>query len=221
LTLGRSGSDIEFSCGAGSAAAYRSIPPGGRGRGVLVVVDAPAPAGFARDACDRLARAGWVALAPELPDLDSAGFDVERVAPILDGAIGELLNCDATEGARVGALGFGAAGALAVLVAAKNPRVGAVIDFYGAPEDDALADLDLTSVAAPVLCIFGEADSSVADGAARVIEARLTEAGARVRLLVLSGAGHGFMNEAAADQFDAVAAAAGWDAAQAFLGAEL
>ena len=75
LTLGRSGSDIEFSCDAGSASAYRALPPSGRGRGVLVIDEAPAPAEFARGVCDRLARAGWTALAPELPSICAQALD--------------------------------------------------------------------------------------------------------------------------------------------------
>jgi carboxymethylenebutenolidase len=219
LTLGRSGSDIEFSCDAGSARAYLALPPSGRGRGVLVVDDAPALGAFAREVCDRLARAGWTALTPELPGAGAP--DAEGVAPFLDGAVDALLRRDATDGARVGVVGFGAAGPLAVFAAARNRRVGAAIDFYGAPQGDAFGGTELSAVAAPILCIFGDADAAITGGAARDFEAQLTGAGARVRLLVLPGAGPGFMNEGHADRFDAVAAAAAWDAALAFLAAEV
>jgi carboxymethylenebutenolidase len=186
---------------------------------VLVIDEAPAPAEFARGVCDRLARAGWTALAPELPSGEA--LEVEGVAPLLDGAIEALLSCDGTDGARVGVIGFGAAGPLAVLAAARNRRVGAAIDFYGAPASDAFAGVELSAIAAPILCIFGAADAAVSAGAAREFEAQLSGAGVRVRLLALPDAGHGFMDEARADRFDAAAAAAAWDAALAFLAAEL
>ncbi len=59
--------------------------------------------------------------------------------------------------------------------------------------------------------------AQVLDGAAQNLEARLTTA----RLKVEPGAGFGFMNEARADLHAATAAAAGWEAAIAFLGASL
>lgn len=186
---------------------------------MLVVDEAATLGAFAREVCDRLARAGWIALAPELPG--AAAPAAEGVAPFVDGAIDALLRCDGTDGARVGAIGFGAAGPLAVFAAARNRRVGAAIDFYGAPEGDALGGAELSALATPILCIFGAADAAITGGAARDFEAQLTGAGARVRLLVLPGAGRDFMNEAQADRYDAVAAAAAWDAAQAFLAAEL
>ena len=43
----------------------------------------------------------------------------------------------------------------------------------------------------------------------------------RVHVRVQPGVGHGFMNEERADRFDAAAAAQGWDAALAYLRAEL
>jgi carboxymethylenebutenolidase len=221
VTLGRSGSDFEFSCGAGSVAAYRAIPPTGRGRGVLVVGEAPGLAAFERDVCDRLARAGFVALAPGLPQAAGGGCDAEAAPPILDGALDELLNCDATDAAQLGVLAFGAGAARGLLTAARNRRVAAVVACDGALESEALDAAELPAVGAPLLWILGAEDDLLASGAARDAEARLSEAGVSVRLCAQPGAGHGFLDEGRVEVFDAAAAAEAWDLALAFLGAEL
>jgi carboxymethylenebutenolidase len=220
-------SDIDFPCGDGRVAAYRALPGRGRGRGVLVVHGGFGLDGFAREACDRLARSGFVALAPDLlggrttadpADAASraAGLDAGAAARVLEAAIAELFACDATEGARVGALGFGSGGALALRAAAASRRVGAVVDVEGALPEAAPAALEI-----PVLALFGAEDEAVAKGAVRELESRLGEAGARVRVRLLAGAGLGFADPARADVYAAAAAADAWDALLAFLAAEL
>ncbi len=110
---------------------------------------------------------------------------------------------------------FGLGGVLALEAGARNRRILCVVDFYGVP--DAESTEDALQLDVPALLIFGEEDAQVLDGAARNLEARLTTA----RLKVEPGAGFGFMNEAHADLHAATAAAAGWEAAIAFLGASL
>jgi carboxymethylenebutenolidase len=218
--LGSAGSDIELAVdergsagddaglGADKAAAYHALPPTGRGRGVLVVDETGALTDFARDACDRLARAGFAALAPDLADAANAG-------PLLAAGVQYLLDDAATDGSGVGAVGFGLGGAMALAAGARNRRIRCVVDFYGVP--DAEPPQDAPPLEVPTLLIFGEEDAQVLDGAARNLEARLTTA----RLKVEPGAGFGFMNEARADLHAATAAAAGWEATIAFLGASL
>jgi dienelactone hydrolase len=96
-----------------------------------------------------------------------------------------------------------------------------VVDFYGAPEDEVLAEADLSSIAASVLCIFGRQDPAVDGGVARDFETQLTIAGARVQLQIEPDAGFGFMDDSRVDRFAADAAQSGWDAVLAYFGAEL
>ncbi len=104
---------------------------------------------------------------------------------------------------------------MALAAGARNRRIRCVVDFYGVP--DAEPSQDTPPLDVPTLLIFGGEDAQVLDGAAQNLEARLTTA----RLKVEPGAGFGFMNEARADLHAATAAAAGWEAAIAFLGASL
>jgi carboxymethylenebutenolidase len=205
----RIGTDIELMIeGDGAvtkATAYHAVSARGHGRGVLLLGDSPGLGDFARDACDRLARAGFVALAPEL----EGGEDAIRAA---EAGVRRLLDDGATDGARVGALGFGAGGALALALAAASPRVGAVVDCYGVPGEMPPG----TGVGAdtPVLLVFGERDPRVQEGLVRELERALGSA----RVELAPEAGDGFMDPVRADRFVAGAAAAGWDAILAFLG---
>ena len=221
VTLGRSGSDFEFSCGAGSVPAYRAAPRGGWGRGVLILGDTPELADFERDVCERAARAGFVALAPGLPRASDGGFDAEAAPAVLDGALDELLNCDATDAARLGVVAFGAGAAQGLQMAARNRRVAAVVVCDGELESEALDDVELPAIGAPLLWILGAEDDALESGLAGDVEARLAEAGVTVRLCIQRDAGRGFLDEARADVFDAEAAAEAWDLALAFLRAEL
>ena len=90
-----------------------------------------------------------------------------------------------------------------------------MVDFYGVPDADPTQDALPLEI--PALLIFGEGDARVLDGTAQNLGARLATA----RLKVEPDAGFGFMNEARADLHAATAAAAGWEAAIAFLGASL
>ena len=145
-------------------------------------------------------------------------FDLDQAAADLDAAVMELQNQDATEGARVGILGFSLGGQLALSTAARNPRIGATVDFYGLHAD---ARPDWTSVKAPLLAIFAGDDAAISEPAIRSLEADLERAEIRARVEVRDGLRHGFMNAARADVFDATAAAESWDTVLAFLRAEL
>lgn len=232
MTLGRGGVDIRFPADPGDGgelSGYRAAPASGRGRGVLVVPEAWGLVDPIRDACDRLAREGFVALAPDLYAGRTAGdaaaaarlmaeFEVARHARDLDAAIAALQSDDAVDGSRVGAVGFCAGGQLALLAATRNRRIGAVVDFYGVHP---AVRPDFQALEAPVLGIFGERDTTVPPEAVDELRRALEAAGAHARIQVVPGVGHAFMNDARPDCYDAEAATQGWDSLLGFLRAEL
>ncbi|MGH0032601.1 MAG: dienelactone hydrolase family protein, partial [Myxococcota bacterium] len=112
MARGRAGSDIDLDAGASASKlpAYHAVPAAGRGRGVLVLGETGALDDFARDVCDRLARAGFAALAP-----DAGGAGAGRAA--IEAGVRALLDDDATDGPRLGGLGF-AQGGVRLLAAA-------------------------------------------------------------------------------------------------------
>jgi carboxymethylenebutenolidase len=170
-----------------------------------------------------------VALAPDLyrgeraSDPDAAGrlmmgLEIPRAARDLDAAVRAMLGHEAVVGSRVGAVGFCMGGQLALFAATRNPRIGAVVDFYGIHPN---VTLDPSGLRAAVLGIFAERDAFVPPEAARKLEAELRGAGVRARFEVYPGVDHAFFNDSRPDVYDARAAARAWSEALAFLRAEL
>jgi carboxymethylenebutenolidase len=248
----RGGREIEFasggaaSAGGGAASAgggaaatasgepervrgYLATPASGRGPGVLVIQEWWGLVDHITEVCDRFAREGFVALAPDLyrgestSDPDAAGrlmmgLEIPRAARDLDGAVQALRAEPGTEGPKVGAVGFCMGGQLALFAATRNPAIGAVVDFYGIHPN---VTLDLSGLQAAVLGIFAEHDTFVPPEAARKLEADLRAAGKRAVCEVYPGVGHAFFNDTRPDVYDAQAAARAWSDTLAFLRAEL
>jgi len=233
----RGGREIEFASGAEPGATgepervrgYLATPASGHGPGVLVIQEWWGLVDHVRDVCDRFAREGFVALAPDLyrgetaSDPDTAGrlmmhLEIPRAARDLDGAVKALLDEPATDGPRIGAVGFCMGGQLALFAACRNPAIGAVVDFYGVHPK---VTLDLSGLQAAVLGIFAERDEFVPPDVARKLEADLKGAGKRAVCQIYPGVGHAFFNDTRPDVYDADAAARAWSETLAFLRAEL
>jgi carboxymethylenebutenolidase len=207
----RAGAEIRFSAAAESCCAYLATPAAPRGRGVLVVHEAPGLGEFERDLCDRLAREGFVALAPEWR---GAPAPADR----LDAAVLALLSHDACEGPQVAAVGCGAGGALAQEVASRSPRIGALVCCWPSPVQPGP---DLAKSAAPCLALFAEHDPLAPPTAARALEAGLRAAGRRAAVRVVPGVPAGFLDVGRHAAFDAAAAVEAWSLMLGFLRAEL
>jgi len=223
------GQEIEFASNGERARGYLSLPPGGRGPGVIVVQEWWGLVDHIREVADRLAREGFVALAPDLyrgertGDPDAAGrlmmgLEIPRAARDLDGAVKALQGLEGVTGSRVGAIGFCMGGQLALYAATRNPKVGAVVDFYGIHPN---VTLDLSGLEAAVLGIFAERDTFVTPEAARKLEADLKAAGVRAECVIHPGVDHAFMNDTRPDVYDAKTAAQAWGEMLAFLRREL
>jgi carboxymethylenebutenolidase len=226
---GRDGDEFEIPVEGAVLPAYLARPAAGHGPGVLVFHEAFGLVDHIRDVCDRLARAGFVALAPDLfrgRTADSAeqaaelaaGLEAQRVMSDLAGATQALINEHAVDGPRIGAVGFCTGGHLALLAATASPRVAAVVDFYGV---DPGLPLDLSKLEAAVLTVLAENDELVSNEAVEALRAGLAAAGERATILVQPGVGHAFMNDSRPDCHDAAAAAEGWDRMLALLRAKL
>jgi carboxymethylenebutenolidase len=223
------GHHIEFATGDETARAYLSVPASGHGPGVIVLQEWWGLVDHIREVCDRLAREGFVAFAPDLyrgeatSDPDAAGrmmmeLEIPRATRDLDGAVAALLGNEAVDGGRVAAIGFCMGGQLALYAATQNPRVGAVVDFYGVHPNVAL---DLSGLEAAVMGIFAENDAFVPPEAARKLEADLREAGKRFDFTIFPDVDHAFMNDTRPDVYDAPTAARAWSQMASFLRAEL
>ena len=80
----RAGREIGFASDGEQARGYLALPASGRGPGVIVIQEWWGLVDQIRDVCDRFAREGFVALAPDLyrgestSDPDAAGRLIER-----------------------------------------------------------------------------------------------------------------------------------------------
>ena len=234
MAIGREGVDIEYEAvGSGAqggvASGYLAKPKSNDGCGIVVIHDEWGLTEFIRDVCDRLARAGFVALAPDLlrgriaEDSTVAAriakeFELEGVDVDLESAVEELYNQNATAGSKVGALGFGLGGSLALLLSSRHRRIGAVVDLYGTHLE--VVD-ELGRVAAPVLAVLAGGDESGAESAVKRLKSGLERAGVNASIEVRAGIRSGYMDEARLDVHDAAAAADSWDALLAFFRSEL
>ncbi|MDQ3743523.1 MAG: dienelactone hydrolase family protein [Acidobacteriota bacterium] len=212
------GQMVEFQSNGAEARGYLSVPESGSGPGVVVIQEWWGLVPHIREVADRFAAAGFVALAPDLyhgdvaRSPDEAGklmmaLNISRTEKDLRGAIQYLLSHEATDGARVGTVGFCMGGALSLYAASKNEEVGACVVFYGIHPK---VEPDLDNLRAPVLGIFAERDQSVPPAAARELEAKLKERGKQAEVHIYPGTDHAFFNDTRPEVYDAEAAADAW-----------
>jgi carboxymethylenebutenolidase len=233
MTPGRLGNDLTLATpGAHSGqqlAAYLAIPASGQGAGVVVIQEWWGLVDHIREVCERLAREGFVALAPDLyhgdstADPDAAGrmmmdLEIPRAIADLDAAVAALCNHSAVDGSRVGCIGFCMGGQLALAAATTNSRIGAVVDCYGIHPN---VELDLSGLEAAVFGVFAENDEFVSTEAVAELESRLHGAEKRVHFNTYLGVQHAFLNDSRPDVFDAATAVEAWNDILSFLRAEL
>jgi len=223
------GREIEVESEDGAFGAYVATPATGQGPGLVVLQEWWGLVPQIRDVCDRFARAGFVALAPDLyrgastTDPDEAGrlmmgLEIERAGRDLRGAVEALRRQPETSGSRVGCIGFCMGGQLALFAACQTPEIGAVVDCYGVHPN---VDLDLAGCAAKVFGVFAENDEFISAADVQKLEDALEAAGVAHRLRTYLGVQHAFLNESRPDVFDADTASEAWRDIETFLAAEL
>jgi carboxymethylenebutenolidase len=183
---------------------------------LLVFMEAFGLTEHIKRACDRLATAGFAALAPDIYHGEVFGYDD------LDGAMGavralsEVQTMEETEQAfewladrsdvdagRLGVIGFCMGGRLAFLTHSEHAeRCAAAVSFYGggiAPAQDRFGRpplLDkIPAMSGPIMLGYGAEDQSIQPAEHGRIAAALSEAKKRYALEVFPEAGHGFMCE--------------------------
>ena len=232
---------VTFESDAGPIQAHRAAPPGGDpAPAVIVLQEAFGVDDHIRSVCRRLAREGYVAVAPELYHREGAGIvlgygDFSLVRPHLaaldnDGMTADLnaalaaLRADpSVDGARIAAAGF-CAGGFAAFLAACRTGVAASVCFYGGGIARERPGMRLSpllgeagAIECPVLAFFGEQDASIPAEDVAAIGERLRELGKSFEIVVYPAAGHGFFNDARGS-YRAAAAVDAWQRTLEFLG---
>ena len=218
------GAMVGFPMNGVDGSGYLATPASGSGPGVVVIQEWWGLVDHIKAVADRLAGAGFTALAPDFYDgrtttsPDEAGklmmaLDIDNAEKKLRGAVDYLLARGEVAGSRVGTVGFCMGGQLALYAACANPRVGACVDFYGIHPN---VKPDLAALQAPVLGFFAEQDAFVPPAAARQLESDLRAAGKQVDITVFEGADHAFFNDTRAEVHHAAYARQCWDRMVAF-----
>jgi carboxymethylenebutenolidase len=196
---------VEFASNGAQASGYLSVPSSGQGPGVIVVQEWWGLDPHLKQSVDRLAGAGFVALAPDLFHGELAGHDEmdkaaqlmtslppDRAARDMSGAVDFLAAHPAVTGDRLGVVGFCMGGMLSLILAAnRGDRIGAAVPFYGFPQGD--AEPDWSGLTAAVRGHMAENDDFFGPAAAKALEEKLRGMGKDVTLTVHPGTGHAFM----------------------------
>lgn len=191
----------------------------GSGPGVLVIQEWWGLVPHIKDVVDRLAEAGFTALAPDLyhggssTEPDGAGklmmaLNLEQAAKDLSGAIALLQ--ERSGAPKVGVVGYCMGGGLALVVASQRPdAVAAVAPYYGVIPW-ATAQPDWAAITAKVVGEYAEIDDFAGPAASQALQAQLRELGKDATLHIHPGTQHAFFNDARPEVYDAAAATQAW-----------
>ena len=177
---------------------------------------------------DRLAKAGYVALVPDLyygqvtTDPEKAhelmrGLDQKEAITDLGSAMDYLRSLPEVGKSKIGSLGFCMGGALSLQLALSRPDLSGAVMFYGTPDTD---PMDLDKAACPVLGLFGADDKGIPVAKVQEMAKELNEVGEGADIKIYPGAGHAFFNETR-PSYDAQAAADAWERTLTFFNARL
>ena len=196
---------VSFNSNGNTASGYLVTPASGSGPGVLVIQEWWGLDSGIKEMANRLAAAGFVALAPDLyhgelaqhDEMDKAShlmtsLPADRAGRDMSGAIDYLASHPAVSGKGIGVVGFCMGGMLSFIIAANRPdAVKAVVPFYGFPQG--AAEPDWSKLSASIQGHMAEHDDYFPPAAAHALEAKLRAMGKDVTLTVHPGTGHAFM----------------------------
>jgi carboxymethylenebutenolidase len=216
------GTMTEFKSGELTIPAYVSRPPQKKSApAVLVIHEVFGLNDHIKDVADRIAAAGYVALAPQFfaraaepPPKDATDMQaIRRAASSIktEDAIRDMqaaldfLKADKGVKKKFASIGFCMGGGWSYqLVTHSKDLAGAVI-FYGSIPVELVPQ-----VSAPVLASFGEKDSRLNAAVVDPWVAEMKKAGKSVDAKIYAGAGHGFFNDTRPSAYNAEAAADAW-----------
>lgn len=210
---------------AGSA--YVVAPDSGSGPGVLVLHAWWGLTPFFKSVCDRLADAGFVALAPDLfggatadtPDDAErllAEHDPNEGARLVLASASTLRNLPITPPGPIGVVGFSMGASWGLWLSARAAdTVAAVVAFYGSQS------IDFAGARAAYLGHFAEQDSFVTDDELAFLEASLRLENLDVDFHRYPGTSHWFFESDREVAYSAAAADEAWERTLTFLRAHL
>jgi carboxymethylenebutenolidase len=188
--------------------------------GVIVIHENRGLTDHIKDVARRLAKRGYVALAPDLVSRSggtaTAGFD--RIPGIVSQAKPEDLVKDLNAGVsyletqafvkkdKFGVVGFCFGGTYTLRLAGANPKIAAAVPYYGSTPEPAADTVGKTNAA--IMANYGGNDARV-NGTIPSLEKVMKDAGKTLEVNVYEGANHAFNNDTGAN-FNEKAAVEAW-----------
>jgi carboxymethylenebutenolidase len=215
-TAGLTAGEVKIPVSDGTIPAYRAAPDkGGPFPTVLVVQEIFGVHEHIKDVCRRLAKLGYLAIAPEMyarqgdvSKLEIQDIISKVVSKVPDSQV--MSDLDATvawakktgngDTSRLGITGFCWGGRVVWLYAAHNPALKAGVAWYGrlsgagkATEIQPKYPIDLVGeIKAPVLGLYGEKDTGIPVKDVEAMRAALKAAGKPGEIIVYPDAPHAF-----------------------------
>jgi carboxymethylenebutenolidase len=210
--------------GHGEVRGYLVRPAAAEGKlpAVVVVHENRGLNPYIEDVARRLAKVGFMALAPDgltsvggYPGNDEAGRELQsqvdgtKLMNDFFAAVEWLMSHEGSTG-RIGITGFCYGGGVANAAAVAYPELGGAVPFYGRQP----ASEDVAKIKAPLLIHYAELDERVNEGWP-AYEAALKAAGVQYQAYIYPGVNHGFHNDST-PRYDAAAAELAWERTLAF-----
>jgi carboxymethylenebutenolidase len=221
---------VQFKSGDETINGFLALPDSpGRHPGIIVIQEYWGLNDWVKQQTEKLAAAGYVALAVDLYRGTIAatsqeaqelmkGLPSDRAIRDLKAGFDFLAARSDVNNAKIGSLGWCMGGGYSFQLAANEPRLAACVVNYGAPPTDPAA---IAKIKAPILGNFGADDRGIRPEAVKAFEAAATSAGKSVDIKIYDGAPHGFENETNQKAYRPEAAADAWSRMTAFLGKTL
>ena len=216
--------DVKFAAADGASInAYVTRPKGdGRRPAVIVVSDNWALDDHNRDVGRRLAKAGYVAIVPDVVSREGGtGSFANREAVVkaisqltddnvmkdLTGAHNYIKGQSYVQANKIGVIGFCWGGGKTLLFTTQNKDLAATVIFYGAIPKDLDAVKNITS---PVLGNYGELDKPISSQVPRLAE-EMKKHGKSYDYKIYPDAPHAFFSDVREDRYRPEAAKGAWN----------
>jgi carboxymethylenebutenolidase len=224
---------VQFPGKAGTIWAYHSRPKTGTNLPAVIVVHENRGLNpHIEDVARRLARQGYIALAPDylsrhggtakIPDAQKGIGNIRDLAPAqavsedTEAAVAYLKGQPGVRADRVGVVGFCWGGQMAFHIGTQIRGLKAVTVFYGRTPNHEL----LQQIEAPILAHYGEEDKGITDAVPETAEA-MKRYGKSFTYKIFPKAKHAFHNETNPERYHAEAAKEAWEHTLAFFAQHL